>query len=197
MKKKIGIYGGTFDPPHNAHVRFAKAFIRQVQPDKLIIVPDLIPPHKALRNGSASPEDRYEMCVRAFGSFAQVSDWEIGRSGVSYTIDTVKHFASLYPDSRLYLLIGDDMLTTFTQWRCFDEILSAVTIAAAPRSEEGKQRIAPVCNMLRREYGADIVVIDLEILELSSTEIRCALCTSALPDSVAEYIREKKLYGRL
>ena len=108
----IGVYGGTFDPPHWGHITAARAAMEQLGLDKLVLIPDRMPPHKALPEGSASPEQRLEMAALAtaeLGKRAEVSDRELRRSGPSYTSDTLAALRREYPEDTLWLLMGSDM----------------------------------------------------------------------------------------
>ena len=98
--KSIGLFGGTFSPPHEGHVRAARLFIDAMGLDRLIVMPAGFPPHKPLPDGAADG-DRLEMARRAFGAFAEVSDWEIKRGGKSYTVDTLRMLREKYPGDRL------------------------------------------------------------------------------------------------
>ena len=96
---RIGIYGGTFDPPHNGHIAAAKAAMERLSLDKLLLIPTFIPPHKALPAGAASPRQRYDMAVlatAALGKKAEVLDMELERGGPSYTWETLRLLRSRY-----------------------------------------------------------------------------------------------------
>ena len=119
MKKvrKIAMYGGSFDPIHNAHVNIAQAFIKKLKLDKLLFIPAGQAPHKA---GSDAAPDRHRlaMCELAVTNVkkAEVSDIELKRQGKSYTADTLSELSQLYPDSELYLIMGADMFMTLDTW---------------------------------------------------------------------------------
>ena len=104
-KRKIGIYGGTFNPPHIAHVRACEAFYESIKPDKLLVIPDFLPPHKEIAGG-ATTEERLEMTRLAFENLpaAEVSDMEIARGGRSYTAVTLSELSA--EDNELYFLCG-------------------------------------------------------------------------------------------
>ncbi|MBO7175896.1 MAG: nicotinate (nicotinamide) nucleotide adenylyltransferase, partial [Clostridia bacterium] len=118
---RIGIYGGTFAPPHIGHVSAAQAFMTQMKLDILYVIPAGIPPHKQI-SADDDPRHRLRMCELAFGGMEGVivSDCEIRRSGKSYTVDTLRELSA--PDRRLFLLMGTDMMLTLDQWRESDEI---------------------------------------------------------------------------
>ena len=117
--QRIGIYGGTFNPPHIGHTRAALEAVRTLRLDKLLVIPDRIAPHKEIPEGSPSPEQRLEMLRLAIGgeSAVEVSDMELRREGKSYSYETVEQIRTLYPEAELILLIGTDMFLSFHEWR--------------------------------------------------------------------------------
>lgn len=131
-KKKIGLYGGTFSPPHYGHIRAAESFISGVELDELYVMPANIPPHKMIDAGD-DPKIRLEMCRAAFGDIPKVtvSDYEIEKSGVSYTIDTLEHLTE--NGEEVYLLCGDDMFLTLESWRRGEDILRTANIVLMRR----------------------------------------------------------------
>jgi len=118
---RLGIYGGTFAPIHNAHIRVAKAFYNEFLLDKLMIIPAGIPPHKQIAKDD-SPEKRLRMCQLAFEGCKgfEISDIELKREGKSYTVMTLRELKNEETD--IYMLCGTDMILSFDQWFCFDEI---------------------------------------------------------------------------
>ena len=119
--RRIGIYGGTFAPPHNGHVAAARAFLSQMRLDYLYVIPAFLPPHKRL-DFIDDPADRLRMCELAFGGIEGVivSDAEQRRGGKSYTVDTLRELSA--PDTRLFLLCGTDMMLTLDTWHEAPEI---------------------------------------------------------------------------
>jgi nicotinate-nucleotide adenylyltransferase len=200
---RIGIYGGTFNPPHNGHLTAATAAAAQLKLDRLVLIPADIPPHKALPAESAGAEDRLEMTRLAAGYLhtvcpVDVLDWEINRGGTSYTSDTLRQMREHYPNDELWLLMGTDMFLSFLTWHEPETILSLAGIAAFGR-ERGDDLTGQKAR-LERDYGARIQLVDNpEIIELSSTEVRKALRTgdgsSLLPAAVYGYILRRGLYG--
>ena len=133
---RIGIFGGTFNPPHKGHKRMALEMMRAASLDKILIIPTFTPPHKTAPE-LAGTEDRMKMCELLFSEDCfEVSGIEIRREGKSYTVDTVSELKKLYPDDELFLIIGSDMLLTFHEWRKPFEILSMVTLCVATRENE-------------------------------------------------------------
>ena len=200
----IGIYGGTFDPPHWGHITAARAAMEQLGLDKLVLIPDRVPPHKALPEGSASPEQRLEMATLAaaeLGKRAEVSDRELRRSGPSYTSDTLAELREEYPEDTLWLLMGSDMFLSLQTWHAPEEIMALARIA--PFSREAADESAAFAAQkarLEREYGAQICIVqNPEVRELSSTEVRVALAagrgSDLLPPAVYGYVLREHLYG--
>ncbi|MBQ6707693.1 MAG: nicotinate (nicotinamide) nucleotide adenylyltransferase [Clostridia bacterium] len=190
---KIGILGGTFDPPHNGHLHLANCIADELNLDKIIIIPAFAAPHKTDKKTS-SAEDRFNMCKLCFNSdFFEVSDIEINRGGKSYTIDTLTALKEKYPDDDFYLIIGSDMLEYFSKWYRYEDILRLCTLCCVGR--ENKALSLP-------DFFTDknqVYLSSAKPLEMSSTFIRNAVknCTDikgCLPENVAHYINERKLY---
>ena len=193
-KTKICIFGGTFNPPHLGHVRLVNEAADRIGADKVMIIPSCIPPHK-MAGKLASGEERMEMCRLAFkGECFEISSIELDRGDKSYTVETLRELKKIYPDGELYFIIGSDMLETFTRWYRWEEILSLATICAASR-EDGFRADLSAYTPEQRER---IIFLDIEPLEVSSTQIRVEIAkngTSKFIDSdVLGYIRENGLY---
>lgn len=200
----IGIYGGTFDPPHWGHITAARAAMEQLKLDRLVLIPDRVPPHKALPEGSASPEQRLEMAALAtaeLGRRAEVSDRELRRSGPSYTSDTLAELRREYPEDTLWLLMGSDMFLSLQTWHAPEEIMALARIAPFSReAEDESAAFAAQQSRLERAYGAQICIVqNPEMRELSSTEVRAALAagrgSDLLPPAVYGYVLREHLYG--
>lgn len=204
MTMKIGVYGGTFNPIHRGHLSAASAAAEQLGLDKLLLIPDAIPPHKPLPAGSAGGEDRLEMvrlCTGDLPVSAEVSDMELRRQGASYTCDTLLALRRAYPADELFLLMGSDMFLSFETWSRPAEICRLATLAVFSRRREdesavfGRQKIK-----LEQTYGARITVVrNPHVVEISSTELRERLSRGQgrehLTEPVYGYILRKGLYG--
>ena len=200
----IGIYGGTFDPPHWGHITAARAAMEQLGLDKLVLIPDRVPPHKALPEGSASPEQRLEMAALAaaeLGKRAEVSDRELRRDGPSYTSDTLAELRREHPEDTLWLLMGSDMFLSLQTWHAPERIMELASIAPFSREAEDESAVfAAQKARLERAYGAQICIVqNPEVRELSSTEVRVALAagrgSDLLPPAVYGYVLREHLYG--
>jgi nicotinate-nucleotide adenylyltransferase len=200
---KVGIFGGTFNPIHKGHTEAAYAFLRCVNPDKLLVIPTKIPPHKAIK-GDDDPEIRLEMTRRAFsenGEYdkrVEVSDIEIRSEGKSYTYYTLQKLKSMGYDD-FYLYCGTDMLLSFDSWFRFEDILSMCTLAYASRLESACPEASEKITMLRERYGARILEIPLDPIEISSSEIREMIhkgedAAAYLSFPVLRFIDERGLY---
>ena len=196
---KLGIYGGTFSPPHMGHVNSAKAFCEQLKLDSLLIIPTNLPPHKEVLE-EASARDRLKMCEIAFSGIdiATVSDMEISRGGKSYTYLTLEELSGR--GDELFFLCGTDMILTFDKWRNFEKIFSLATICYARREcdKACDEQIECKVREYREKYGAKVIKIEHEVTEISSTEIRdaikCGLGNRFIDESTLEYIRLRGLY---
>lgn len=194
---RLGIFGGTFNPPHLGHLRLITEISDKMKLDRVLIIPAAIPPHKQATS-LASGEDRLEMCRLCFGSDSRftVCDTELLRKGKSYTYDTLCEIKAQYPDAELFLVVGSDMLASFDKWYRYHDILMMSTLCAASR-EDG---FVPVIEgRFTAEECEKIKFISIPIFPLSSTQIRqrisCSQDTHGLLDErVRDYINEKGLY---
>lgn len=179
---KIGIYGGTFDPPHLAHMAAARAAMEQLELDRLLIIPDQEPPHKGLPSDAASPQQRLEMAdlmADGLGPRAEASDLELRRQGVSYTADTVEQLHEQYPNDELWLLMGTDMFLTIENWYQPERIFEYAGVAAFSRSHEDTgEMFQEQSENLQRRFQARTTIIDLpQVMELSSRDLRRMLAS--------------------
>lgn len=197
---RIGIYGGTFSPPHNGHVSAAKAFMEQMWLDLLYVIPAGIPPHKEVEC-PVSAAHRLEMCRLAFSDMegVYVSDLEMRREGRSYTVDTLRELSA--PDRRLFLLCGTDMMLTLDSWREPAEIFR-LCYPVYIRRDNDRSLDAPIIQKIAEyqgTYGKVVRKILTEPLELSSHEVRQRLqagdsIEGLVPAKVEKYIRDNHLY---
>ena len=192
--ERIGIFGGSFDPPHIGHLIIAEVARQKLRLEKVVFVPAYVPPHKKGER-AATASDRFRMtklAVRMNPHFS-VSDLEIRRRGISYTVDTVRSFKRRYPASELFLIIGGDSLRQFWAWRSPQEILSLASLAVYSRRGGGRH---PRTKRHKRIYH-----IAGPLLEVSSTEIRNRIGKDRsiqylVPDRVRTFITRRKLYRR-
>lgn len=199
---KIAIFGGSFNPVHSGHLHLAEAYRRSLQLDRIYFVPAASPPWKAGEEIAPAP-DRLQMVRLAVQNnpFWVVSDCELQREGVSYTVDTVQLFQRLFPADDLFLIVGSDQFLQFERWKAYKTIASAVTVCTAPRAhglsraqllEHGRMIGLPRVFVLKPDTYS--------VLEISSTEIRTRLhahqsIRGLVPAEVEKYIYERGLYG--
>ena len=203
---KIGVYGGTFNPPHLGHVTAARAVFELLKLDLLLVVPDRQPPHKTLPEGSPTPEQRLEMTRLAaeqlgLGDKVRVLDVELKREGRSYTSETLAQLKEQYPEDELWLLMGTDMFLTLQSWHAPEKILSLAGIAAFGRTEADTEELFSVQReYLYRTYPqARIFTLTIPgVVDVSSTELRAMLAQGKgghlLPPAVYGCILREGLY---
>lgn len=202
-QKKIGIYGGSFDPIHIAHLILAECCRESLQLDEVRFVPANISPLKQAGKPLDS-KHRVEMLRLAIGGNDRfvLDTRELDRAGVSYTIDTVQSMAQEFPDAELILLMGADSLRDIAQWKSPEQLLSIVSIGAIARGGVGE----PPWNALRpfvSEARWKLIQrnVTAPILEISSSNLRQRIRDGAsvryqLPASVAAYIQQHQIYSQ-
>lgn len=193
---KIAIFGGTFDPPHLGHMRLIENIRKEIKPDKIIIIPAYVSPFKAEQNGITPARARLKMCELAFGAEndIEISDIEIARGGNSYSYDTVMQLRSENPDDDFYLIVGSDQLLSFRKWYKFDELLKSCTLVTLSRLEKIGKEFATEVDSLRKEFAANIILLNDMPIEVSSTQVRGGRVDMVCP-AVADYIRANHLYS--
>lgn len=191
---KIGLFGGTFNPPHLAHLIVAETVCEQCDLDRIWWMPAAVPPHKTNGSHLASPEHRLEMIRRATaGNEAfSVTDVELERSGVSYTVDTLRILQDACEEHSFHLIMGGDMFVDFPSWKAPDEILRRVPLIVYARPGADLSTVPD-------QYRDAAEIVQTPRLEISGTDIRERLknnqsCRYRVPDSVLSYIRDEKLY---
>ena len=188
---RIGLYGGTFDPPHVGHLIVASQAFEALELDRLDFVPSAVPPHKRGRVG-APAEDRLEMVRLAVAGDPRfgVEDVELRREGASYTVDTLRVLRERDPECELVFLVGVDQVREFHTWREPDEVARLARLAVLSR---GGEQIG--------EIGLPLQRVDVTRIDLSSTEIRRRVREGKsiqylVADAVREKIRRDGLYLR-
>ncbi len=193
--RRLGIMGGTFNPPHLGHLEAARHAHAELGLERVLFIPTNVPSHKPLPQGSASAAQRCDM-VRLMledEPWAQLSTMEIDRGGVSYTIDTLHALAHMAQEH--FLIVGTDMLLTLEQWKKYREICRLAAFAVVAREEDDRAALEAHAARLRELCGADIRLIDCPALPLSSTELReTGALEGKVPPAVARYISTNRLY---
>ncbi len=189
---RIGIFGGTFDPIHNAHIQIGRDARDQSDLDRVLFVVAHVPPHKQDLT-DASSEDRYAIVQAALADEPgmEPSRIEIDRDGVSYTADTLHSLHEQFPDAGLFLIIGMDSLIDLPRWRKPEHILELAELLVVPRPGEWKPPA---------ELQGNYQLLDFKPIDVSSTDVRARIESGVdleglVPHAAAELIREKGLYG--
>lgn len=200
----IGIYGGSFNPPHKGHRLAAVQCRAALGLERVIVIPAAVPPHKALADGSPDAQTRLaltKLAVRGLDGF-EVSDMELRREGPSYTADTLRQLSAQHPDDTLWLMMGTDMFLSFASWRGPEQIARLARIVCFARTAVDaalKERLEAQAALLRTEFGAEVTLLHNEFLDISSTEARrllfFGLADEVLQPEVLAYIRQNGLYG--
>jgi len=199
-KIRTGLFGGTFAPPHLGHVHAVETILRHAGLDEILVMPTAVPPHKVKAKGD-TPELRLEMCRAAFGMLDRVtvSDYEIRKGGVSYTVQTLEYFAENEPEREIHLVCGTDMFLTLDKWFRAADIFRLAKIICIPRDRTELTVLTGKQTEYSETYRAETQILDVEPIDMSSTEIRrrieCGEDLDAfLPSAVTEIIKRENLY---
>jgi nicotinate-nucleotide adenylyltransferase len=196
---RIGILGGTFNPPHLGHLICAQEAYLQLELDRVILIPARIPPHKPVEDEPGA-EHRLELCRLAIGrdDRFEVSDLEIGRDGPSYTVDTLEALHSSAPDHELFLIVGGDIAAGLPNWHEPERVLSLATLAVAKRRGTSRAAVDSALSKLR---GAErTCFFRMPRIAISSTMLRERARVGQpiryyVPDGVERYIKRRRLYA--
>lgn len=196
---RVGILGGTFNPPHVGHLVMAQEAHAQLGLDRVVLMPVHTPPHKELQH-DPGPAVRAELCrlaVAGDGRLA-VSTREIDRPGPSYTVQTLRAIAAEHPEDTLVFIVGGDMAQSLPTWREPEELLRLATLAVAEREgvrrEDIRARLRPL-----DPHGERVRFFDMPRLDLSSSDVRRRVAAGRpvrylVPEAVAEYVDTHGLY---
>ncbi len=197
---RIGIFGGSFNPPHLGHLLAVREFREKLSLDCVLLIPAAAPPHKTLTANSPAAEHRLAMTRLAAADlpFAEVSDIELRREGASYTADTLDALRSAYPQDEFFLLMGTDMFLSFATWYHPERIAAQATIAVAHRNADNEQQLRSCAQKLKEDLNVSTVFVENEYLPHSSTSVRAMLAFQAAEDylvpAVLDYIQRNNLY---
>lgn len=201
--KKLLIFGGTFSPVHNGHLRAMQMCCAATAPDVLYVIPTATPPHK-VRHDGATDKERMDMLHLAVGTLhiacpVVVSDIELLRGGASYTVDTVEALSPLA--DRILVYCGTDMLLTLDEWHDAARLMRAAEFVCMQREGDARLHDAILHKIaaLQNTYGARITLIPDVPFEVSSSEIRASAARGEtielfVPHGVADYIAVHGLY---
>lgn len=190
---KTGILGGTFDPIHQGHLRLAEAARSQYGLNRILFVPALVSPHKAGKVETAPAPHRFrmvELAIKKFPEF-ELSDMELNRPGISYTVDTLRDLKKKYPKDEFYFILGSDAARGFSQWKEPEEIKKMVKLLVACRP-----------GFALPEKSGGFLYLEMPETDLSSSHLRERLAkkeklgAEIMPSDVESYIREMGLYSK-
>lgn len=170
----IGILGGTFNPIHRGHLMLAQKTIEQFpEIEKIVILPNNKPAYKG-NNEIISPKERINMIKLAIKEFpfAEVSDIEIKRGGITYSYDTLTEIKKINPDLKIYFIIGADSLFTIDKWYKYDEFMKMCTLLAARRKSNYDEMKMYANNLMKKNKKAKIEFINSPNMDISSSAIR-------------------------
>ena len=197
--KSLGILGGTFDPIHMGHLRMAEHVFQRMELENILFIPAYVPPHK-LGQDFAPAQDRYAMTKLAIADNPHftVSDMELQRTGVSYTIDTIRQLHEQCGDMELHFIIGADSVAQLHTWHNIEEMLELTRFVAVwrPGYEDAMEEFVRHLGLHAKER---VLLLDTPVYDISSTEIRTRIRQGAslaglVPDTVEKYIYEHGLY---
>ena len=198
--ERIGIYGGSFNPPHIGHIQAAKQAVEALNLDKLLVIPAGIAPHKDMPDNTPTPQHRLDMLRLTLADCPEieVSDLEVNREGPSYTWETIGHLREMYPDACLILFMGTDMFLSIHTWKNPEFILKNATLGVFYRGDKGEAQAIEAKKAELEAQGARVELVQNVVIPISSTQMRRLLafrCAGAfLPEGVLDYIREHRLY---
>lgn len=196
---RIGIFGGSFDPPHRGHKKLGDHLLQELKLDRLIILPAALSPFK--NSNHTTDADRLSMCrMTFFGEKYEISDFEIKKGGVSYSFDTLTCFREKYPRDELFFVIGEDQLFMFPKWYRYEDILKLVTLVAVRRKNETDIRALEAYAEETIQGKGKYLLLDFEPFPVSSTAIRERVAAVGdIRDAVTKenqrYIFENGLYA--
>ncbi len=194
---KTGLYGGTFDPLHNGHVKVAQAAKNNLQLDRIILIPAGDPPHKTGKEITAK-EHRLAMTrLVAETVGAEVSDWELLKTEKSYSLETVRHFCEQYPEDEIFFIIGADSFRDLPTWWRYRELMTLCNFVVVSRPDVPEDTL--LSNFAGDEAPPRVFFLDNILVDVSSTQIRRMVkagedISRLVPPEVLNYIESKGLY---
>ena len=197
--KKMGLFGGTFDPIHKGHVSMALRLAQALELDGVLLMPTFVPPHK-IKENMASAEHRLAMCRLAAEEhpLLSVSDLELQRGGASFTVDTLAALCKQYPDTQWYLLVGADMFTTLRTWHRFVDIADMAVLCTIAREGTDTTKLKEYATALTAD-GIRCYVDEYPVEPYSSTQVRQRVAagenvSDLVGEAIACYISDNGLY---
>lgn len=195
-QKKIGLFGGSFNPIHLGHLIVANFFVHKFELDYCIFEPTFISPFKLHQQDTTSEQHRLKMITLAIKGNPkfQIDTYEVEKGGISYSFETILHFKAKHPNSTIFFLIGSDQTDKFTQWKNWKTILETCFLVVAKREFKPINR-----NFVPVEYEEKIFFLNNPIIGISSTQIREFVAQNIpidylVPKEVKKYIYDHELY---
>lgn len=197
---RLGILGGTFNPPHAGHLALARDALRELDLDVVLLMPAHTPPHKPAAADAATAQQRLEMCRLAAEGVdgVRACALEVQRGGPSYTVDTLEEIHDANPDAALTLIVGADMALTLASWRRPQRLLELADLAVAQRCGAGREQVVEAVAPLHPQPGC-VRFLTMHPIDVSSSAVRERLAEGRsvedmLPSEVASYVRQHGLY---
>ena len=200
--KKIGVFGGTFNPIHNGHIYLAKSAYKLLNLDKVLVIPSGFSYQKSGENVLSKyiRADMVKLAIKDY-PYLEYSDIEVKKEGNSYTYSTILDLKEEYLDALLYLIIGADTLFNIESWKNIETLLSNCILSVMQRDDHNKSEVIKMCNYLNVKYNSKAEIIDIEKIDISSTNIRNSIKNgnftndcNELPQNVYKYIIDNALY---
>lgn len=199
--KKVGIMGGTFNPIHYGHLFLAENAFEQVGLDKVLFMPSKNPPHK-MKPEEVTEQQRVDMITLAIqdNPHFEISTIELERDGMTYTADTLVLLSKQKADSEFYFIVGADSLFMMQTWKNPQTIFDHCVVVAASRDHANREQLEQHTKLLVQKYNARILLINMPTIQIASAVIRERLAAKKtvryyIPDTVNEYINNRKLYS--
>lgn len=188
-REKVGILGGTFNPPHMGHLIMAEQVKDQLDLDKIFFMPTAQPPHSSVTKTTIASEKRVQMLELATmdNSDFEIERYEVDKGGKNYTYDTMKALIELYPTVDFYFIVGGDMIADMPTWYRIDELIELVQFVGVNRPSYS----------VETEYP--IIMVDIPMIDISSSTIRKKVAMNCsikylVPEDVRNYIVLEGLY---
>ncbi len=189
MSEKIGLFGGSFDPVHKGHISIMQSALDDVGLDRLIVIPASDPPHKN-KSDMLEASQRllllHEALDNIMDSRIEISDYEINKNATGYSFETVLHFKEIYPDDRLYFIMGYDSLRDLDTWKNPEIICENADLLVAGRDGVSNSDAMKLTDEVSKRYNCGVLVLSMKQVDISSSKIRQMLAKN--PDSLLSYI---------
>ena len=199
-RKRVGVMGGTFDPVHIVHLILAENALKQFDLDEILMLPNGDPPHKTGKKITPASHRIAMLRLASEGvAYFRVDDMELRRAGYSYTSVTLKELREAHPDTDYYFIMGGDSIFQIETWYHPEIVMKSCIILAAIRDQVSMKDFEDRIAYLEQTYGADIRILNLPDMMLSSSEMRRRISEGKsirfmTPDPVIDYIKANRLY---